>query len=103
MTTSRAMHHSPLLPSDLVSWETICVSEIQGFFHSHMKQLWLPILGGPNWHHNYYSGSVTCYHFKCLTLNIKSGEHAKVTVVPCHATREIKSVKFHRFFTIFLK
>ena len=60
-----------------------CRTEIQGFFHGHTKQLWVPILGGPICHHKFTSGSIPSYRYKCLIYNTKWG-HVKVTVVSCN-------------------
>ena len=54
----------------VVLWRT----ELQGFFHGHTYQLYVPIFGGPIWHHNCCSGSVPSYIFKCLTCNVERGE-----------------------------
>ena len=37
------------------------------FFHVHTNQLWVPIVGGPIWHHNYCSYSFSVYLWNCLT------------------------------------
>ena len=62
----------------LVFWRT----KMQGFFHGHTKQLWVPVLGGPIWHHNYCFNSVPGSLCKCWIYNNKSQGHAKVTVAP---------------------